>query len=500
VEFIDESGLKSALAGGTKKGGYWVVGEPTHRTFLCEGVATAVSINSATGCRAVAALSCSNLQEVIISLQGEIIVMADLGNGGKDAYNAAKANGALCLSPSFTEIGAREFQLDWGKPPDDFNDMMLVNGRDGLSNFINQAIGGVTVKKTAPTKPENISKFPLIDARPCYYVIKEDTGTHKAGVYFCDKVKETHISTPVCIGAIVVAYQGHNAGINLEIQNRVGGWSAWLMPAHLAAQQGGVDIKAELLRRGAVFNPRPADNRLDIVTYILEHQKNIGTIKTSHSTTGWQDGHYILPNKIIGASADDKLFLGAGMESPFKTRGDLNDWRTNIAKKVKGNPILALSLGQGFAGPLISLTGSEPGGFHIIGDSSSGKTTALKMAASIWGGRSFLNTWRATSNGLEGIATLFNDGLLILDEISQAAPDEVGNIIYMLGNGVGKTRATRSGAGRPSSEFRTAVLSSGERSVSSSINESKRAGAITHAGAYLIIYMNQQLPKSLLIR
>lgn len=73
----------------------------------------------------------------------------------------------------------------------------------------------------------------------------------------------------------------------------------------------------------------------------------------------------------------------------------------------------------------------ESGGFHFRGSSSSGKTTALHLAASVFGQPSrYIRLWRTTANGLEGLAALHNDSLLILDELSQADPKEAGEAAY----------------------------------------------------------------------
>ena len=90
---------------------------------------------------------------------------------------------------------------------------------------------------------------------------------------------------------------------------------------------------------------------------------------------------------------------------------------------------------------------AESGGFHLVGNSSTGKTTLIEAACSVWGGPAFKRSWRATANGIEGAAALFNDCLLALDEISECDPREVGAIVYALGNGVGKQRASRTGPG-----------------------------------------------------
>jgi putative DNA primase/helicase len=114
---------------------------------------------------------------------------------------------------------------------------------------------------------------------------------------------------------------------------------------------------------------------------------------------------------------------------------------------------------------------AESGGIHFIGDSSTGKTTAIEAACSVWGGANFKRSWRATGNGMEGVAALFNDSLLALDEISECDPREVGAIVYALGNGRGKQRASRTGSARSVARWRCSVLSSGERSIGTTMAE-----------------------------
>ena len=72
---------------------------------------------------------------------------------------------------------------------------------------------------------------------------------------------------------------------------------------------------------------------------------------------------------------------------------------------------------------------------------------------------------------MEGAAALFNDCLLALDEISECDPREVGAIVYALGNGRGKQRASRTGS---RAERHTLALfhpSSGERTIATAMQE-----------------------------
>lgn len=139
------------------------------------------------------------------------------------------------------------------------------------------------------------------------------------------------------------------------------------------------------------------------------------------------------------------------------------------------------AVSTGFAAPMLYLTGDESGGFHIVGPSSLGKTTALRAGGSVWGGSSepggYLRQWRATANGLEGIAAVHCDSLLCLDELSQVSAREAGEIAYLLANGQGKGRARRDGSARSPLTWRTLFLSSGEITLADKVREDGRQRA-----------------------
>jgi uncharacterized protein (DUF927 family) len=165
------------------------------------------------------------------------------------------------------------------------------------------------------------------------------------------------------------------------------------------------------------------------------------------------------------------------VDHAYRRAGTMEGWQEHVARYAAGNSRLGLALSTAFAAPLLYPTGSESGGVHFRGGSSTGKTTALVVAGSAWGGggiRGFIRTWRATSNGLEGIAALHCDALLCLDEMGQVDGREAGQIAYMLANGQGKTRANRSGETRAAAEWRLLFLSSGELGLADKIAEDGR--------------------------
>ena len=191
---------------------------------------------------------------------------------------------------------------------------------------------------------------------------------------------------------------------------------------------------------------------------------------------GWYDDKtFVLPDKTLGLN---NCFFQSKSNinhvNPYSCNGTLEGWQ-NIAKYCHGNPLLMLAVSASFSGALLSKVSSfaaSGGGFHIYGDSSSGKSTISRFACSTFGHhRNYLKTWRATSNGLESVALQFNDGLMVLDEISQANSD-LSDSIYMLANGETRARADKTGGARASRQWQTFLLSNGERTVESHMAES----------------------------
>ena len=124
-------------------------------------------------------------------------------------------------------------------------------------------------------------------------------------------------------------------------------------------------------------------------------------------------------------------------------------------------------------GPLLELSNIQSIGFHLYGDSTSGKTTALAAAASVWGSPSLILAWRSTTNGLEIQASGRSSTLIALDESHMIEAKMLDASIYLLANGVSKTRMNKDIAAREVSRWRVCVLSTGERSIESHLAAAK---------------------------
>ncbi|CEG61858.1 DUF927 domain-containing protein [Legionella micdadei] len=277
------------------------------------------------------------------------------------------------------------------------------------------------------------------------------------------------VCSPIHSDAISADELNESFGLLLRFIQPFGTWREWAMPMHLLRGNGD-EMRGELLNLGVKIN-------LDAKKYLNNWlmQQNPQCRITAASSTGWHsDGQsFVMPNKTIGG-ANVRFQSEYAAHNDFIQKGDLRSWREQVALRCSGNPILLLSVSAAFAAPLLLKAKQQTaggGGIHLIGKSSHGKTTALQVAASVWGGPNYVRTWRATANGLEATAAALNDSLLVLDEISECDPREIGAIIYALANGQGKQRAKRNGGARDSFRWRTIILSSGERTLSAHMQE-----------------------------
>lgn len=294
------------------------------------------------------------------------------------------------------------------------------------------------------------------------------TTDSKEGVVFhrLNDDGETFVPIRLCshmeITALTRDSLSENWGRLLKFPDRDGVSHQFPLPMELMSGDGN-EYRKELLRLGLEINGGRGINTL-LDNYIKTANPRV--FATCTNQIGWHGSIFVLPSGSIGESAELIIYQSTTLiPHHFKQNGDIKNWQDTVAQYCIGNSRLLFSVSAAFAGPLLHLLGEESGGFNFYGPSSCGKTTALKVAASVYGDLGFLQRWRATSNGLEGLAQMHNDTLLILDELAQVDPKEAGEIAYMLANGQGKVRSNKSGFARPSATWRLLFLSAGEISL-----------------------------------
>lgn len=268
--------------------------------------------------------------------------------------------------------------------------------------------------------------------------------------------KDQEQSIKICSHIEVIARSrdqyAENHGRLLMFPDPDGVMHKWLMPMELLAGDG-MAYRQELLSKGLIIAPVKSARQL--LTTFIQISAPDRTVRCVNQT-GWNEDRtaFVLHDKTIGQAGSESIILqtNSALSATHKSMGNLSEWK-EIPRLCLGNSRLIFALSAAFAGPLLLLLGAENGGIYFRGGSSSGKTTCLRVAASVWGGVDYMQQWRATANGLEGIAVAHNDGLLCLDEMGQIDPAEIGNVAYMLANGIGKTRADKLGDSRKRKNF-----------------------------------------------
>ncbi len=363
-------------------------------------------------------------------------------------------------SPSFYFHPTKQIYYDFstGEGGTTFQLVAKLAGLDTLSD--STAISK-KIREISGEYPENTSRFSL----------------RSTGVWFSKSLEEDTealwICSPLEVKAATRDHQSESWGRVLAFLDQDGIRKTWSMPMEMMAGDG-LELRRELLRRGL----RISSNR-KARSFLMEYIQSVEIDSRVRCVDqiGWHAATFVLPNRIYSKNKEleDISLQRDGEFACFQQRGSLEEWQEHIGAVCKGNSRLVFALSAAFTPPLLKLLGEESGGIHFGGSSSIGKTLALYIAGSVWGGggvSGYLRKWRSTLNGLESLAADRNDCLLTLDELAEISAKDAAYATYMLANGSGKKRMGRNGEAKEALEWRTLFLSSGEIGLGSHLAES----------------------------
>ena len=517
VQRITNDGAKLFAKGARVSGLYHLIGEYTDTgwVLVAEGYATAATLHELTGYPVAVGFNAMNLKPVCLALRerfptASILVCADNDketeertgkNGGVvAAQNAAKAVGGCIVIPQGLPLDKSDFNDLFHLPihlggGDQVKqqiesaifeaDLNVARGLDGAND--NSLYEKKPVPKAKPTskpstKPKGNSDNNTRDAGGKFKHVPKHFTCDKDGVFFHEtkdgEPKKTFISSPLHVTAKTRNADNDGWGYLLEFEDVGGNPKRWLMPASMLNADGAA-YRGVLLDMGLLIDT--SSNARTLLNRYIQSSK-VNTLARCATKTGWYDDAFVLPDRSIGEAEGERVIFQTGRvsDSPFRQKGTLDDWRDNVAALCVGNSRLLFAVCSAFAGVLLEPAGVQSGGFHFVGDSSVGKSTALFVAASVYGSRRrFVKTWRATDASLESTAEQHSDTLLILDELAQVDPKIIGDVVYMLGNEQGKGRNKNTGGARSMATWRVLYLSSGEISLS---DHMKTAGKTAKAG------------------
>ncbi len=301
----------------------------------------------------------------------------------------------------------------------------------------------------------------------------------KNGAWVTDDYRVTY--TPFEIAAYTRNEDSEDWGKLLRWKDQSGKAQEYLLFNEALAADGR-EYREMLLSLGLMINPK---YKALMSEYLADDAHTPQKFLISATKTGWvidsegTNSAYVFPDKTIGG-ADVVMQRQKVLKAEYAQKGMLSDWRDNVANLCVDNSRLMLSASLGFASMLLPFTNEENGGLQITGGSSTGKTTSMFIAGSIFGDpNKFIKQWRNTSNALEAVARSRNDGILLLDELAQIDPKDAGETVYMLANGAGKGRMSRNAELKEPHTWRVLFLSTGEITLAEHM---KSAGKKTRAG------------------
>lgn len=251
------------------------------------------------------------------------------------------------------------------------------------------------------------------------------------------------------------------------------------------------EVLAELENGGlSVYVVVSRGGRNRVVDFIKSYPVEALPLQRSTQSFGWfgDNEAFVLPDRVIGGDANEVvIFDGDESHAPkFAQKGTLKEWQDNVASVAQYSSRIGFFTCIGFASPLARLVSELTGGFHLVGDSSLGKSSALRVLCSVFassasrGDSGEMATWRATDNAMENVCQSHSDLPLICDELGQADAKKLQSMIYMIGNEAGKKRMSgKTFANRPTASWRLMLASSGEATVE---DLCKRVGVSTFAG------------------
>ncbi len=452
LQFIDTEGKKRFLSGGKKKGCFFPIGslDNAERVFICEGYATGATVYETMNEPVVVAFDSGNLKPVAQALREKysnikIVFCADndcyhengINPGLEKAREAAQSVGAEVVFPEFKDTSIH---------PTDFNDLLILEGKEAVKERINAVL-----------------KCGINGNIPDGFVLSDE------GLFCLDKKQST---TKISNYIKVIAFTKNNDEVSrlVEFKDYKNNLQRILIKPKMFTKDGD-QIRVQLISKGFVYSGTSLSKR-KLFEYISSSVPNRELVLASR--TGFLNEVYIRPDQVVGESNNEVILDSSVNDESYGTSGTLEQWNELVARWCVGNSRLIFAICTAFASVLLRICNVQNFGFHIVGNSSSGKTTCLKVAASVFGNSKFVVSWKATDNAMENIAFRRNDSLLILDEISEISPSKAGDVAYMLANGQGKKRLDKNCNARETYSWTLIFLSSGEVDLSSHMAEDSK--------------------------
>ncbi|MEB8067482.1 DUF927 domain-containing protein [Mammaliicoccus fleurettii] len=206
-------------------------------------------------------------------------------------------------------------------------------------------------------------------------------------------------------------------------------------------------------------------NRTEMVQFIsmFKRLNNIPD-ETVATRLGHIKGHFIHP------LLDDDIRLVIHEEgykqlaNAFKTKGSIENYAEIVFKPIKNSPMVMTFVYASLGSILLHDFNVDPFVVDMASKTSTGKTTALRIASSLWGTEKLINEWNTTKVNVERKASIMNSFAVFFDDTRKAPHYQLADIVYHFSGGRSKGRGNVQSVDVETT-WRNILLSTGETSI-----------------------------------
>lgn len=306
-------------------------------------------------------------------------------------------------------------------------------------------------------------------ALQCGEWIANDAGIYRLKQQGDIVKKEYACKIPIIPAAVLRNIETNTEKIQIAYRRTKSTWSKCIFQRSTISNKNKI---IELADFGIAVN---SDTAAALVTYLgtclADNAETIPIIQ-SVERLGWVDSVFVPYSEALTLDNDGQ---GAELARAVHSKGTLQEWAEYIAPLRKQSLYLQIVLAAAFSSVLISKVKTLPFVLHLWGGTGTGKTVALKVAASIWGNpEKYMLTLNGTTNALMGTAALLHDLPLLADELQTIKLDTnfqnqtYDKLIMQLTEGKDRARLTQQSTLKEQKTWNNCFIFTGEEPITQS--------------------------------
>ncbi len=219
-------------------------------------------------------------------------------------------------------------------------------------------------------------------------------------------------------------------------------------------------------------------------------------IQQSTSKLGWIGNDFIPYDTEIVFDGDSRF---KQVFESVSEHGSYDVWLDHVRElRADGGIEMKFLLAASFSSVLVYLLGGLLFFVDLWGETESGKTVSLMVAASVWAdpdGSRYIGDFKTTDVALEARANLLNHLPMLLDDTSKTSARIRNNfegVVYDLCSGKGKSRSNKELGISRENHWKNVIICNGERPLSDYVNQGGAINRILEIECGEKAYQNPQ--------